>query len=211
MWIAIVCHSQMTAMVMSIPSRSLLQIITPPKYYSLPAVWADSSYTSPKWGTSAHRSQQCSPEQGTRCLCWALPRGMESYQLKKIRVATVTMTVGLTALKLCHKAVLTGIDCRHFLEWLWKWRISLLADRTISKCPTWEGGASVNNICLEICFQSSSSEADVLSLCTIDLHTCDLHTIDLGIHVIFQSIFFKLMLSIFLLSQKQRKKHVSQL
>lgn len=86
----------------------------------------------------------------------------ESCQLKSIRVASATLTVGLPALKLGHKAVLTGIDCKHFLEWLWKWRISLLADRTISRCPTWEGGTSVNNVCLEIFFQMSSSEADVL-------------------------------------------------
>lgn len=90
------------------------------------------------------------------------------------KLATATTTVGLTTLKPGHKAALTGIDCSQFLEWLWKWRISLLADRTLSKCRTWEGSTSVNNICLEICFQSSSCEADVLSLCTIDI---DIHVI----------------------------------
>lgn len=118
-----------------------LQIfITPPKCYSLPVVWAGSWYTSPKWGNSAHRSQQCSLEQAHTASAQPSMEGTESCHLKIIRVATATVTVGLTALTLGHKAVLTGSDCSHFLEWLWKWRISSLADRTISKCPTWEGG-----------------------------------------------------------------------
>lgn len=54
---------------------SLQIFITPPKNYSLPAARAGSSHTSPKGGTPAPRNQQCSPEQGTRCLCRALHGG----------------------------------------------------------------------------------------------------------------------------------------
>lgn len=49
--------------------------ITPPESYSLLALWADGSHTGPKRGTAAHWSKQCSPDQGTLCLCRALQGG----------------------------------------------------------------------------------------------------------------------------------------